>query len=125
MNRFRNVPGIWNPEQVIAWKKVTEGVHSKGGYIFLQLWALGRAADAEFLKSKGHSVVSASNIPMPGGAIPGPLSKDGVSKYVQAYAVAARNAVFDAGFDGVEIHNANGYRTYLELNAIFSQSRTI
>src|SRR5277367_1855634 len=47
---YPNVPGIWNAEQIEAWKEVTKAVHEKGSYIFLQLWALGRVADPKALK---------------------------------------------------------------------------
>ena len=76
----------------------------------MQLWALGRSAEQDVLLPKGHSVVSASDLPLPGGAVPKPLSKDDIVRYVQTYAEAAHNAVLGAGFDGVEIHSANGYR---------------
>jgi len=105
----RNVPGIWSDAQVLAWKRVTERVHSKGGYIFLQLWALGRTADAAFLASKGHRVVSASTLPQQGGADPTPLTSTDIQRYVQTFAQAAKNAILKAEFDGVEIHDANGY----------------
>ncbi|KAH7868847.1 FMN-linked oxidoreductase [Lentinula edodes] len=114
---YSHAPGIWNESQIEGWKKasVTEAVHEKGSFIFLQLWALGRAADVEALRAANseYPFVSASDIPIPGGEgpeiKPRPLSKDEIKEYVKFYATAAHNAVHKAGFDGVEIHGANGY----------------
>ncbi|KAJ3861765.1 NADH:flavin oxidoreductase/NADH oxidase [Lentinula novae-zelandiae] len=114
---YSHAPGIWNEPQIEGWKKasVTEAVHEKGSFIFLQLWALGRAADVEALRAANseYPFVSASDIPIPGGEgpenKPRPLSKDEIKEYVKFYATAAHNAVHKAGFDGVEIHGANGY----------------
>ncbi|KZV75902.1 NADH:flavin oxidoreductase/NADH oxidase [Peniophora sp. CONT] len=105
-----NAPGIWNDQQIAAWTKVTEAVHAKGGFIFMQLWALGRTAVAAVLKREGpYEVVGASAIPLDAEhAIPRPLTMEEIKEYVQWYAQAAKNAV-RAGFDGVEIHSANGY----------------
>ncbi|KAJ1299893.1 hypothetical protein OPQ81_005013 [Rhizoctonia solani] len=100
-------PGIWSDEQIRAWKKVTDAVHERCSYIFLQLWALGRTADTKALAREGLQFVSASPIPMEkGGPIPKALSEEEVKQYVEKYAQAAQNAVFKAGFDGVEIHGA-------------------
>jgi NADPH2 dehydrogenase len=82
-------------------------VHSKGSFIYLQLWALGRAASGDNLKKEDPSfdVVSASDIPITGSKfIPRPLTTEEIKEYVQLYAKAASNAVHRAGFDGVEIH---------------------
>lgn len=115
---IRNVPGIYTPAQVSAWRKVTDAVHSKGGYIFCQLWALGRAASIDVIGPLGYKVVSASNLPLKGGTVPEALTKEDINRYVDAYANAAKNAI-EAGFDGVEIHNANGYLLdqFLQSNA--------
>ena len=108
---YGNVPGIYTAEQIQAWKKVTDAVHAKKSFIFLQLWALGRAASPDVLKAelgeKGK-VVSASDLPFEGGAVPTPLTEEEIWEYVEVYKQAAKNAI-EAGFDGVEIHNANGY----------------
>ncbi|KAF4550144.1 Chanoclavine-I aldehyde reductase fgaOx3-like protein [Elsinoe fawcettii] len=107
---YPSVPGIYSTAQIAAWKKVTDDVHSKGGYIYLQLWALGRASKAEVLKNEGgFDVVSASDIGITGGDKPRPLTEDEIQQYIKDYAQAAKNAVEGAGFDGVEIHGANGY----------------
>jgi NADPH2 dehydrogenase len=108
---YSNVPGIWNKAQIESWKRVTAAVHEKKSFIYLQLWALGRAADPTQLKKElGESakVVSASNIPFEGGATPTALTEEEIKEYIGLYAQAAKNAV-EAGFDGVEIHGANGY----------------
>jgi len=117
-----NVPGIWSDEQAAAWKKVTDAVHAKGSYMYLQLWAIGRAASVKQLKSEDPSFeyVSAGDVPLPKEPLheeeygndpphPRPLTKGEIAEYVRLYATAARSAVQRGGFDGVEIHGANGY----------------
>jgi NADPH2 dehydrogenase len=87
-------------------------VHANGSYIFLQLWAFGRTTDVEMLKAEDPSFefVGASAIPMsPSDPTPRPLRVDEIRNYVQWYAEAADRAVNQAGFDGVELHFANGY----------------
>ncbi|ETW78409.1 hypothetical protein HETIRDRAFT_446181 [Heterobasidion irregulare TC 32-1] len=109
---YANVPGIWSDEQIASWKKVTDAIHAKGSFIYIQLWALGRAADPAqlVLEDSSFQAVSSGNIRMGGReAAPRPLTVDEIKEYVQFYATAASNAVHKAGFDGVEIHNANGY----------------
>ena len=113
---YPNVPGIYSKEQIAEWKTVTDAVHEKGGYIYCQLWALGRTANPEILKGKGFEVVSSSPTPMPtvegqrtkDPARPKELSEEEIWDYVKMYAKAAKNSV-EAGFDGVELHAANGY----------------
>ncbi|KAG8894108.1 hypothetical protein FRB99_001518 [Tulasnella sp. 403] len=101
---------IYTQAQIDGWRKVTDAVHAKGGYIFLQMWALGRSADPEVLKAKGYRFVGAGDIPVQeGGPVPTPMSKEAIYKLVDDFGRAAKNAVFGAGFDGVEIHGANGY----------------
>ncbi|KAG9027782.1 hypothetical protein FRB95_007389 [Tulasnella sp. JGI-2019a] len=106
---FANVPGIWSDEQIAAWKNITDAVHAKGAFIYLQMWALGRAADPAVMASKGFKIVSPGNIPMEGRPVPTPLTRGEIYQYVEWYAQAAKNAVHKAGFDGVEMHNANGF----------------
>ncbi|KAJ7663913.1 hypothetical protein DFH06DRAFT_1268602 [Mycena polygramma] len=106
---LRHAPGIWSDEQIAAWKIITDRVHAKGSYMYLQLWALGRAAEVDVLTEDGLPYVSASDVPLEGGLAPRPLSVEEIQEYVQLYAMAASNAVHKAGFDGVEIHAANGY----------------
>ncbi|KAG8685939.1 hypothetical protein FRC09_014450 [Ceratobasidium sp. 395] len=92
---YANVPGIWSDDQIAAWKK---------------LWAIGRAADPEVIHAEGYPYVSASATQLEGKPeTPQELSKNDIKRYVGLYAQAAKNAVHGAGFDGVEIHSANGY----------------
>lgn len=90
--------------------KVTDGVHAKGSYIFLQLWALGRTAKAAILEEDGLQLVAPSPIPLSSKSpsIPRELTIPEIQEYVLLYAQAASNAI-EAGFDGVELHGANGY----------------
>ncbi|KAJ7737106.1 FMN-linked oxidoreductase, partial [Mycena metata] len=106
-----HVPGIWSPEQITAWKSVTTAVHAKGSAIFMQLWALGRVANYPVLQSEDPSLpyVSASDVLLTTKKGPlRPLTVPEIKQYADLYAQAARNAL-EAGFDGVEIHGANGY----------------
>ena len=105
------MPGIWNEAQISAWKQVTDAVHAKKSFIYMQLWALGRAASPDQLKAEygpNAKVVSSGDIAFEGGAKPTPLTEAEIKEYISNYAQAAKNAVA-AGFDGVEIHSANGY----------------
>jgi N-ethylmaleimide reductase len=113
---FINEPGIYNEAQVAAWKQVTEAVHAKGGRIFMQIWHPGRAAYPG--AADGAPIVSSSataiegDIRTPNGmvphAVPHPLTVEEIATIVAAFAQGARNAIA-AGFDGVEVHGANGY----------------
>jgi len=106
---YNNVPGIWNRDQVDAWRKITDAVHQKGSYIVLQLWTLGRVADPAATKQKGIKLPAPSPIPVAAGAeTPEELTIAEIESFVAEYTVAAKNAI-EAGFDGVEIHAANGY----------------
>ncbi|KAJ7493889.1 hypothetical protein FB451DRAFT_1122392 [Mycena latifolia] len=105
------VPGIWSSSQIAAWKAITESVHAKGSFIFMQLWALGRTADRAQLIAEDPTFphVSASAVPLTEQSTPPrPLTVPEIKEYVALYAQAAKNAIA-AGCDGVEIHNANGY----------------
>ncbi|KZV68319.1 NADH:flavin oxidoreductase/NADH oxidase [Peniophora sp. CONT] len=106
----RNLPGIWNEAQIQQYKKVADAVHAKGSFIFMQIWALGLGAYPEVLAEKGYDYVSTSPIKLENRtSAPREITIDEIKEYVQLFAVAARNAVHHAGFDGVEIHGANGY----------------
>jgi len=106
---YANVPGIWNQQQVDAWRTIVDAVHAKGSFIYCQLWALGRVAPKKVIEGLGHRVVSASaKAASEGGEVPYALTEEEIGEFVQDYARAARNAIA-AGFDGVEIHGANGY----------------
>ena len=109
-------PGIYAAEQIEAWKKTTEAVHAKGGRIFLQIWHAGRAAHPDI--NGGTRTVSSSAIAIEGDihtpngkvphAVPHALTLEEIPAIVAAFAQAAKNAI-SAGFDGVEVHGANGY----------------
>lgn len=113
---YENTPGIWSDEQVEGWKLVTEAVHAKGGKIVLQLWHVGRISDPSLLD--GQAPVAPSAIAAKGNvsllrpvrpyAVPRALETDELAGVVAAYRLGAENAK-KAGFDGVEVHGANGY----------------
>lgn len=111
-------PGIHSPEQIAGWRKVVEAVHAKGGIIFLQLWHVGRISHSS-LQPGGALPVAPSAVAAPGNAFtadfgrapfetPRALEASEIPELIESYAMAARNAKA-AGFDGVEIHGANGY----------------
>lgn len=119
---YSDVPGLYGTEQLDSWKKVTRAVHDKGGKIVVQLWHVGRVSHTE-LQPNGGKPVAPSAITAKTKTV---LIRDGVPAFVEtsepraldagelpgivhAYQAAARNAVETAGFDGVEIHGANGY----------------
>lgn len=109
-------PGIWCSAQVEGWKKITRAVHEKDGKIFLQLWHVGRVSDPEHLN--GEIPVAPSAIACEGNVsllrpkrpyvVPRALHTEEIAGIVNDFAEAARNA-WEAGFDGVEVHAANGY----------------
>lgn len=115
-------PGIYSDEQVAGWRLVTDAVHAAGGRIFLQLWHVGRMSHPDF--HNGDLPVAPSAIPFDGSIwkvdaqsgvgsmAPCPttraLERDEIRAIVDDYRTAARNAM-TAGFDGVEVHGANGY----------------
>lgn len=114
---YPDTPGIHTREQVEGWKGVTEAVHQRGGRIFLQLWHVGRISHPS-LQPEGSLPVAPSAI-KPGGqahTYPGPrpfvtpraLGTDEIPGVIDQFRIAARYAR-EAGFDGVEIHAANGY----------------
>ncbi|KAH9852672.1 FMN-linked oxidoreductase [Lenzites betulinus] len=104
------IPGMWNDEQVAGWKKVVDAVHAKGSFIYLQMWTLGRGASAAELKAQGFDLVSSSDLPVKDtNDVPRPLTVAEIKEYVNWFAKAASDAVHHAGFDGVEVHCANGY----------------
>jgi NADPH2 dehydrogenase len=106
---YPNVPGIYNQEQIDGWKKVTDEVHKKGSNIWLQLWALGRVANKQFCEAKGITVRSSSATQLDADhAVPKEMTQEEIKEAVAAFAQGAKNAI-EAGFDGVEIHGANGY----------------
>ncbi|KAE9392574.1 NADH:flavin oxidoreductase/NADH oxidase [Gymnopus androsaceus JB14] len=108
---YPNVPGLWNDVQSKAWKEITDAVHKNGSHIFVQLWTTGRDADPKILAAENpeYTLIGPSEIPMQGKGVPRALEVDEIKSLVQSYAKAASLAVNKAGFDGVEIHFANGY----------------
>ena len=120
-------PGIYNDEQEQGWKQVVDAVHEAGGTMFLQLWHCGRASHSSF--HNGELPVAPSAIKLDGEYIqtpkgkehyetPAALTVEQIKATVNDYKKAARRAM-QAGFDGVEIHSANGY-----LIDQFLQSKT-
>jgi NADPH2 dehydrogenase len=94
---------------VAAWKEVTAAVHDKGSFIWCQLWALGRTANPDALAQEGGRLLSSSAVPSePGKPVPAAMTEDEIWGFVDDYRNAAALAI-EAGFDGVEIHGANGY----------------
>jgi 2,4-dienoyl-CoA reductase-like NADH-dependent reductase (Old Yellow Enzyme family) len=113
---YADTPGIWSPEQVEGWKLTTRAVHEAGGRMFLQLWHVGRVSDPSFLNgalpvapsavaAKGN--VSLIRPPTP-FVTPRALDPSEIPGIVEAFRKGALNAQL-AGFDGVELHGANGY----------------
>lgn len=113
---YPRTPGIWTEEQVQRWKAITDGVHALGGTIVLQLWHVGRVSDPYYLD--GALPVSSSAIAVPGHVsllrpkkayvTPRPLELEEIPQVIEDYRTGAENAR-RAGFDGVELHGANGY----------------
>lgn len=113
---YPDTPGVWSDEQISGWKAITEGVHGAGGQILLQLWHVGRMSDPSYLD--GAQPVAPSAIAPPGHpsllrpirpfVTPRALDLDEIPGIIEAYRRGAVNAK-RAGFDGVEIHGANGY----------------
>ena len=124
------IPGIYSDAQIEGWKKVVDAVHAKGAFIFLQLWHVGRVSHSSF-QPEGQLPVAPSPVAISeefktltaDGKIvpyetPRALETDEIPAIVESYKQAARNALA-AGFDGVEVHGANGY-----LIEQFLQSRS-
>ena len=113
---YPNTPGIWSRAQVAGWKTITDAVHAAGGRIMLQLWHVGRISHPIYLEGQlpvAPSAVAAAgyvSLLRPKQPYPTPraLERDEIPQVVEAYRVGAQNAL-EAGFDGVEVHGANGY----------------
>ncbi len=113
---YAATPGIWSEEQVAGWKLTTQAVHEAGGRIFLQLWHVGRISHPLFLDGKQPVAPSAiapqGNVsllrPETPFTVPRALALEEIPGVIEAYRCGARNAQA-AGFDGGEIHGANGY----------------
>ena len=113
---YPDTPGIWSPEQVQGWKMITAAVHAAGGRMFMQLWHVGRISDPSYLDgalpvapsaiaAEGHVSLLRPKRPF---VTPRALESREIPGIVEAYRQGAQNAQA-AGFDGVEIHGANGY----------------
>lgn len=113
---YADTPGIWSDEQVAGWRKITDAVHKAGGRMLLQLWHVGRISDPMFLdgkqpvapsaiQPKGHVSLVRPEKPY---VTPRALELDEIPGIIEAFRKGAENAK-KAGFDGVEIHGANGY----------------
>ena len=119
---FYTEPGIYSAEQVAGWRRITDAVHAKGGHIFLQIYHGGRASTP--LNNNGQPGVAPSPIPITSNGVrpffnptgqpidhqmPRALELEEIPRIVEGFAKATQNALGPAGFDGVEIHAANGY----------------
>jgi N-ethylmaleimide reductase len=118
-------PGIWNPEQVAGWREVTTAVHAAGGRIVAQLWHMGRLVLPDYIGGAqpiGPSPIASEGttfaprpagddshfLPMKAYVVPREMDEADITHLIDAYRAGAVNAM-TAGFDGVEIHGANGY----------------
>lgn len=115
---YARIPGIYSPEQIEGWRNVTDAVHEKGGKIFVQIMHTGRITHPDNLPD-GATVIAPSAIAAKGTiwtdkqgmqphGTPQALTTAEVKETIQTYVQAAKNAV-EAGFDGIELHGANGY----------------
>ncbi len=125
---YAGSPGIWSREQIEGWRLVTKAVHERGGRIFLQLWHVGRISHPMFLNgalpeapsaiaAEGHVSLTRAEQPYP---VPRALETHEVKGVVAAFKQGAQNAQ-EAGFDGVEIHGANGYLIDQFLQGVSNQ----
>jgi len=115
---YPNTPGLFTPAQIDGWRTVTDAVHQNGGKIFAQIWHTGRVAHPHFYQATGsQDVMAPSAVGIEGTVprmreltyqVPKAVSIEEIAQLVSDYSQAAANAI-DAGFDGVEIHGANGY----------------
>lgn len=113
---YPDTPGIWTQEQIDGWKLVTQAVHAKGGQIVLQLWHVGRVSDPVYLDGKPPVAPSARKLPGRVAMVrpereyvtPHALTTAEVKAVIEDYRLASL-AAKEAGFDGVEVHGANGY----------------
>ncbi|OIV94986.1 hypothetical protein TanjilG_22183 [Lupinus angustifolius] len=115
---YPDTPGIWNQQQVQAWKPIVDAVHAHGGIFFCQIWHTGRVSNSSF-QPNGQAPISSTDKPLTPQkrsngidvaefAPPRRLRTDEIPQIVNDFRQAARNAI-EAGFDGVEIHGAHGY----------------
>jgi N-ethylmaleimide reductase len=114
---YQDTPGIYSKEQVAGWRKVTERVHARGGRIFIQIWHVGRVSHVDLQENKqppvAPSAIRAKGKTFVGGTFadisePRALALEEIPGIIESFKRATANALA-AGFDGVEIHGANGY----------------
>ncbi len=113
---YANVPGLWSQQQTEAWKPITAAVHNAGGHIYSQIWHVGRISDPEFLNGQlpvAPCAIAATGTvsllrPQRPFVTPRALEIEEIKGVVEAFRRGAQNAQA-AGFDGVELHGANGY----------------
>ena len=111
---YPDTPGLYTDQQVAGWRRVTDAVHEKGGRIYAQIWHVGRVSHPHYLN--GTLPVAPSPVPLTGRVprseleygTPRAMERFEIEALVEVYAAAAKRAM-QAGFDGVEIHGANGY----------------
>ncbi len=127
---YARIPGIFSGEQVQGWKRVTDGVHQAGGKIFVQLMHTGRVSHPANMQA-GTRVLAPSAIAAPGEMwtdsngqqphpVPAAMSEADIAQAIAEYAAAAQRAL-EAGFDGIELHAANGYLIDQFFNAASNQ----
>jgi 2,4-dienoyl-CoA reductase-like NADH-dependent reductase (Old Yellow Enzyme family) len=113
---YADTPGVWSPAQVEGWKQIVQSVHNAGGRMLLQLWHVGRISDPMFLDGAlpvaPSAIAPAGHVslvrPLKPFVTPRALGLEEIPGIIEAYRKGAKNAQL-AGFDGVEIHGANGY----------------
>ncbi|TAM90112.1 MAG: alkene reductase [Candidimonas sp.] len=113
---YPNTPGIWSRKQMLGWQDITRAVHDRNGRIFLQLWHVGRVSDPEYLNGQmpvGPSAIRCEGYislmqPKHEYVVPRAMHSGEIRTVVADFVEGARNAK-GAGFDGIEIHAANGY----------------
>ncbi len=127
---YARIPGIFNEEQKKGWQKSTQAVHDRGGHIFVQLMHTGRVSHPDNMAANSR-ILAPSAIAAPGEMwtdnagnqahpVPEAMSEKDIQEAIQEYAHAAQTAI-DAGFDGVELHAANGYLIDQFLNTAANQ----
>jgi N-ethylmaleimide reductase len=114
---YQDTPGIYSKEQVAGWRKITDRVHERGGRIFLQLWHVGRISHSSLQPNNGAPVAPSAirangktfaNNSFIDYSEPRALALDEIPGIIESFKRGAANAI-EAGFDGVEVHGANGY----------------
>ncbi len=127
---YARIPGLFNDEQAQGWRKVTDGVHAAGGKIYAQLMHTGRISHPANMPA-GASVIAPSAVAAPGQMwtdsngqqphpVPSAMSEADIAQSIAEYAAAAKHAIA-AGFDGIELHGANGYLIDQFLNTASNQ----